>query len=929
MVELSDLQGIVHSAYGHLPFSRSVFLQIEQREGAQAWMRSIICEIMNAEYWDADEEKPTVSAHLAFTKPGLQQLGLSDDALQTFPREFLVGMADSGRSRVLGDTGDSAPANWDVGSEEKMPHILLLLFAKDADLLNELCGQSWDQAATRAGLREIFRQDSLRDNPYEPFGFSDGISQPAIEGVTHAAKPGQTIVKPGEFILGYENEYGQLTPTVTVASAEDPADLLPAAPGNRGRKDLGRNGSFVVWRKLLQDVEGFWRFLDEQTKNPDGTSNAERQGWLAAKFFGRWPSGAPLTLAPERDDPALGADKQRNNNFLFMPTDAAGFACPIGSHVRRSNRRDSQEPNPRRSQVLSDRHRLLRRGRPFREVMPDGSTRQGMVFVALNADFQRQFEFIQQTWLNSPKFGGLYDNKDPISGDNDGSGSMTIQSSPVRQQVQGLPRFVRVLGGGYFFLPGLRALRFLAGDRSHIPATDRSQASASPTIQQPNQGGKHMSLLHKLFSDVLNVEDHLHQELLNLREMVDKRLEHLLANPGLTRKLFAFLRKHEPILVLPKVAIVSKYMDVLQVFKSDEFFSTVEIYGPKIALTTGNFIVGMANTPEYRRDLALMEKAARREDLGAIREFSSQCAAELVAAAAPEGRIDAVGGLSRLASLRLLEHYFGVPAADEAQMMGWMRSIFREIFANLGNDPLMTQTAVRDSQALLAHLDSVIAARQADLAAGRPVPDDFLCRLLKMQQESSTPPAEPIPTELIRRLVGGTIVGTVDTNSKAIIQAIDQLLDRPAELQAAQEAARNDNDDLLIRYLFEALRFNPQNPLLLRFCERPLTLAQGTSREKTIPQGSLVIVGTESAMFDEDQFPAPDTFRTDRPLGDYIHFGHALHICFGRHISQVHIPAVAKQLLRQRNLRRAAGADGKLQYDGAFPDRQILEFDPE
>lgn len=925
MVELSDLQGLVRSGYGHLPHSRFVFLRIEQRPAAQTWLRGICDEIMTAEHWGAHEQKPSSSAHVAFTAPGLQQLGLSEDAMQAFPHEFAVGMAESGRSRVLGDTGDSAPSSWEVGgTAETTPHILLLLFADTLATLEAATARLWDQTAPSLGLREIFRQDSHRNDDFEPFGFRDGVSQPAIEGVTHVARPGQSIVKPGEFILGYENEYGQPTPTITVARADDPANVLPSfdfnGNGNGGRKDFGRNGSFLVWRKLRQDVAGFWQFLDAQTKNADGTSNEYEKQLLAAKFIGRWLSGAPLTLAPERDDPALGANKQRNNNFLFMPTDAGGQGCPIGAHMRRANPRDSLQPNPRRSQVIADRHRLMRRGRPFEDALPDGSNAQGLIFIALNADLQRQFEFIQQTWLNSPKFGGLYDNKDPVAGDNDGTSTMTIQGAPVRRQIHGLPRFVTVRGGGYFFLPGLRALRFLANDRT--------QPTTLPTRELTTQGAKHMSLLHSLFSDILKVEGQLHQELLNLREMVDLRLERLLASPGLTQKLFAFLREHEPILVLPKVAFVSKYADVLQIFASDQYFSATEIYGKKVAMTTGNFVVGMANTPEYQRDLGLMRQAARREDLDAIRQFSSQTAADLVAAAAPQGRIDAVGGLSRLASLRLLEHYFGVTAPDDATMLGWMRSIFREIFVNLGNDPLMQQTAISDAQALLAHLDNLLVARRADLAANRPLPDDFLCRLLKMQQQSATPPATPIATELIRRLVAGTIVGTVDTNSKAIIHAIDQLLDRPAELQAAQQAARNDDDDRLTKYLFEALRFNPQNPLLLRYCEREMTVAQGTARAKTISPGTLVIVGTSSAMFDADQFPDPDTFRTDRPLSDYIHFGHALHVCFGRYISQVHIPAVAKQLLRRPNLRRAPGADGKLQYDGAFPNRLILEFDP-
>jgi len=173
-----------------------------------------------------------------------------------------------------------------------------------------------------------------------------------------------------------------------------------------------------------------------------------------------------------QDDPALGKDERRNDDFLYMPTDAEGFGCPIGSHTRRSNPRDTQQPNPARSIVITNRHRVLRRARPYHEPgrspgtgNADG-TAVGLVFMCINADIQRQFEFVQQTWINNPKFNGLYDNKDPLIGDNDdtpaGSGSMTIQRSPVRQKVGGIPRFVAVKGGGYFFLPAISALQFLA-----------------------------------------------------------------------------------------------------------------------------------------------------------------------------------------------------------------------------------------------------------------------------------------------------------------------------------------------------------------------------------------------------------------------------------------------------------------------------------
>jgi cytochrome P450 len=432
-----------------------------------------------------------------------------------------------------------------------------------------------------------------------------------------------------------------------------------------------------------------------------------------------------------------------------------------------------------------------------------------------------------------------------------------------------------------------------------------------------------MSLLHDLWTDALKVGDRIETEFENLRELVDLRLEHLLARPDLVRPLFAHLRAHHPILKVPKLAVVSLYDDVVEVLENEAHFSVVPIYARKMEQTTGDFVLGMANTPQYQREIGLMRQAAHPEDVDRIGTFAVACAAEQIASFAPTGQIDAVGELARRVPTRLLGAYFGTPGPDEATTMRWMRTIFREIFLNLGNDPIMAQEAHVSAKELNEYLDSLIAARKAEIAAGKDVPDDFLCRLLKLQS-ASTPPVED---ETIRRILGGAIVGTVDTNTKAIAQALDQLLSRPLTLKDAHAAARADEDALLARYVFEALRFNPQNPFLIRHCMEPYTVAQGTERATQIPKDSLVIAGTESAMFDPRKFPEPDTFRADRPAENYLHFGAGMHACFGRHFAGALIPGVAKPLLRCQGLRRADGADGELNYDGAFPDRWIVRFD--
>ena len=431
-----------------------------------------------------------------------------------------------------------------------------------------------------------------------------------------------------------------------------------------------------------------------------------------------------------------------------------------------------------------------------------------------------------------------------------------------------------------------------------------------------------MALLHQLWQDALKVEHSLQNDLMNLKENFTKHTETLLARPKPLRAVFAHLRHNHPVFTMPGFAIVSKYDDVLDALAHENNFSVTEIYAEKMRRETGDFVLGMGDTPQYHHERDLMQQAVRPEDLETIRQFVAKTAEEIVASAAPHGRMDVVSQLSRVVPSRLVGFYFGTPGPDEATQMRWMRTIFRDIFLNLGNDEGERNDAVKAGNELTAYLNDLIATRKTEIAAHPDNYDDFLSRLIKIQI------AQPgsVDDDTIRRILGGTIVGTVDTNSKAIAQALDQLLDRPDALQGAQEAARADADKVVKAYIFEALRFNPQNPFLIRHCDEAYVIAKGTPREKEIAKGSLVIIGTTSAMFDEAKVPDPDDFRIDRAADNYLHFGYGNHTCFGQHIAQVVIPGTAKALLKRHNLRRAAN-DGQIEYDGAFPDHFVVEFD--
>ncbi len=445
---LNDIQGILLSGYGHLGYSTLFFLRVTDPAAAKRWLMAIADETTNATLWEP-LHKPTTCLNIAFSYEGVKTLGLTKDSLDSFPAELREGMADPLRAKRLGDVGASAPDQWEkgwYGSDES--HMVLFLFTDSIERMISLSAQHRARFAD-AGLTESMAQEITRppDNK-EHFGFQDGIGQPRIEGAphrNHVKDDGQPTIQPGEFIFGYPNEYG----------------LLPPQPYP---DQLGTNGSYMVYRKLAEDVGAFHTFLHTAT---DGSP--EQMNHLGAKMMGRWQSGAPLVLTPDHDNPQVGIKSDDNNNFTFAEKDRYGYLCPVGSHIRRANPRDSLEDDPIASVLTSKRHRIVRRGRMYgSSYTPDTKADpRGIAFIAFNSDIRRQFEFIQETWLNDPMFNGLINDKDPITADRDPKQPTTdfsLQRDPFRKVVHDVPQFVTVRGGGYYFMPGIRALKFIAGE---------------------------------------------------------------------------------------------------------------------------------------------------------------------------------------------------------------------------------------------------------------------------------------------------------------------------------------------------------------------------------------------------------------------------------------------------------------------------------
>jgi Dyp-type peroxidase family len=435
MLDTDDIQHILLTRAPALN-GQYVFLTFTDPAGGRAWLAALLEKVHSAKAMRESVDDDTRWVTIAFTWNGLRALGLDEASLATFPDEFRQGMP--ARAEMLGDTGSSHPDNWIDGTASPDLHAVAILFARDAPGRERSVLEHQKLLAGCPGV-EIRSTLDLEATPpfdyaHDHFGYRDRISQPVIEGSGDEPTPGSGApLKAGEFILGYPDESG-------------PGPKLPQPAV------LSRNGSFMAYRRLQEHVGTFRDFLRQHGGTADG------QEFLAAKLMGRWRSGAPLVLAPDRDDPELGADPQRNNDFNYKTQDPQGYAVPLGTHIRRMNPRDTA--------ANMNRRRMIRRGATYGAHLPqdvsDDGTERGIAAFVLCASLIRQFEFAQNVWINDKKFHELVNERDPIIGTHDGTLEFKIPKRPIRKTLTGLPAFTTVRGGAYFFLPGLKALRWLA-----------------------------------------------------------------------------------------------------------------------------------------------------------------------------------------------------------------------------------------------------------------------------------------------------------------------------------------------------------------------------------------------------------------------------------------------------------------------------------
>lgn len=437
MLELEDIQHYLLTR-PNATIAQYNFMSFSDAENGRKWLNALLPTVGNAK--TVIEASPTDMrwVSLAFTFNGLKKLGLDEASLATFPEAFRQGMA--ARAAMLGDIGPNHPDQWEDEMANEELHAVVILFAKDREE-RERCIQKHQKFLDQAPGVRILSSLLLEAVPpfdyvHEHFGYRDRITTPVIEGMGVEATPGShPASKPGEFFLGYADDTG----------------VIPVQPQP---EILVKNGSFLAYRKMQEHVGAFRDFL-----KANGNTE-EEQELVAAKLMGRWrKTGAPLVLCPHADDKELGFDDQRNNNFDFEKMDPHGYACPVGSHIRRMNVRDKNV-----SQIMN-RRLIIRRGGTYGPHLPDDApddgANRGIAVFGGCVDLVRQFEFLISVWANDPEFRELNE-RDPFCGSIDGAFEMTIPKRPIKKKLKSLKAFTTLKGGGYFFIPGIRGLNYLA-----------------------------------------------------------------------------------------------------------------------------------------------------------------------------------------------------------------------------------------------------------------------------------------------------------------------------------------------------------------------------------------------------------------------------------------------------------------------------------
>ena len=475
-METSQIQSLVFGGLGFLPYSELTLWQLPNDPVAgRRWLAALARYVA---YDDGrrvrDDDRVNAIVQLALSAAGLDALSLPTDALESFPPAFVDDMHHPGRRRILGDLGEDAPEYWWWGQSSN--HAAVLVYAQTGNAFEAMMAELEAIADSHGaiGTHRIGLKTFDRDDNREPFGFVDGGSQPVIRGTYKGLKASDPmhLVEPGEFVLGYPDNRGNMPPGPVMDPIHDPSNRLPvldagsdfASASVNKLREFGRNGTYLVIRQLEQDPDTFGTYCEAEAKRLAKRLSSPflvTADFVAAKLVGRWRNGAPLVRAAYTQPES--ADVITDNSFELGAEDPEGLRCPFGAHIRRANPRDSLDPGSQDQIAISNRHRIVRIGRKY---APQVGQNPGLLFMCLNGDIERQFEFVQQTWLHGNVISlscpiSLKGEGDPIIGAGRGTG-FTIPSRDGPVRLSPPPRFVTMRGGGYFFMPSRCLVAYLS-----------------------------------------------------------------------------------------------------------------------------------------------------------------------------------------------------------------------------------------------------------------------------------------------------------------------------------------------------------------------------------------------------------------------------------------------------------------------------------
>jgi Dyp-type peroxidase family len=975
-VNLDDVQAHVLRSLDP-SFAIYAFFRIKDRAAFKAFLSSAVQPLVNQRQrngeiepriyseqgWACSSRQVQLRFHtqVGFTLRGLRAIGLDRRTLTTFPEAFCEGMA--ARAKILDDTGAAAPEVWHgyLGSDQ-VHGLLSWIFPRDnetveadafssgskspdseidyigrkiRDLIDANGAQVLHVEIGQANFRRFQRGEM---GCVEHFGFREGISQPWVDvGSGPPPHGGGTPKKDGtwaplalgEFLLGYTDEDGLVQPW----------------PSN---KALRQSGTYMVFRKLEQDVTGYRRFV----QGAAGDERGRRR--FAARMIGRWQDGTPLVHCPNEPSESVSEHRSRTiNDFRFGRDDPLGLCCPISAHIRRVNPRDSGD----RDEVR--RHRLLRRSIPYGgRLLPenssgDGKTR-GLLFIAFNARIDQQFEFVQSRWINSGEFvGQVGAGHDPILGTRDGNigHAFAFASRPVN-----IGRFATMRGGDYFFVPGMEALSQIANGATFPPdgilPEDALGRFSTPPVLDFNE-------LVELARSQLTSPD--------APSFVAKTVSYQ-AFPGspVEQKTIAYVAHH-------------KY--VTQILNDDLAFG-VAPYAFRIdrLLEGRQLLIGLPSSNAVRierrrilyRALEMLQahyfrlNPVRYPTLGAVvAEFTKSNIDKVLIQANIHGKLDVVVDLGRVVPVMLIEQLFGIPGPDWVSptataarlaqanianvppswlsilpeisdeekplvsMQAWSRLGFFQIFGNFGNAEEFAKLAEGAAAELLQHIHKLIerARRQQRSSA------TLLGCLVTLGDDAQVADTKQQTYDEHMQLILAEMVGaSVETINLALANIIDFAVDRPEIIRALRSASSSNNPHQFDAIVREVLRFASASPLITRIANQDTMLGNNL-----MPKGTLIYLLAQAAMFDPRVFANPPAFDPTRCPEHYLHFGEAKataaatpapHSCVGKDIAVAELRELVKAVVMRKNLRRAAGLKGKKREGLQLTSSLIVRFDP-